>query len=925
MGLAAVCALTLPKLAFIDVIGRPTPFLLYFAAILAAAWTGGLRAGLAVTALSAAIGAFVFIPHPLASFWGKTLPQLGFFTVEGLAISYLMSRFARQQLDASSAAREQQAAADKLRVVLEGLGEGITVQDATGKLVFVNELAATLCGCASPDEMMELAARDLVERFEMFDLDGKPFGPDKLPNRRLYAGEGPSEPVDIRFRARAGGADRYARVRANALTDEQGKIRFVVNFFSDVTELFWHEAELHVSREWLQTALRSIGDAVIATDERGRVNLMNPVAEALTGFSIDAALGQPLSAVFRIIDEDSREPVESPVDRVIREGKIVGLANHTLLIRSDGSEIAIDDSAAPIHRQGGTLQGVVLVFRDVDEKRAKERRTAFLERATRELSSSLDYKATLATVARLAVPNMADWCAVDILEDGDVKRLAVAHVDPAKVEWVHEVERRYPPDPNAKNGVANILRTGRAEMLAEIPRSLLEAAARDDEHRRIIEMLDLRSYIGVPLLRDGKAFGAITLVMAGSKRRYGADDLAAAVALADRASVAVENARLFREAEHARSDAVLANRTKDEFLAILGHELRNPLAPIRAALDLIRLRRDDNHEREHAVIERQVEHVQRLIGDLLDVARITRGRLDLAQEQVDIAQAVADARELVWPGGKVPDQTLTLDVPGDLRVEGDPPRLAQIFANLLANAAKYTPKGGHIAVEGRRVTERVEVRVRDDGIGISPEMLQHVFELFVQAPQAIDRARGGLGLGLAIAHGLTSAHGGTIAAHSQGANCGAEFLVSLPACAASASAEVTAPVAAPRPAPARILIVDDNRDALELMGELLAQLGHTPIIASTPGEALTVAARGAPEFALLDIGLPEMDGYELGLRLRALPGLNALHLIALTGYGQDHDRESSAAAGFVAHLVKPVDLDELFRTMDTLRKDSRKS
>jgi CheY-like chemotaxis protein len=318
------------------------------------------------------------------------------------------------------------------------------------------------------------------------------------------------------------------------------------------------------------------------------------------------------------------------------------------------------------------------------------------------------------------------------------------------------------------------------------------------------------------------------------------------------------------------------------------------------------------------VIERQVEHVQRLIGDLLDVARITRGRLVLAKEDVDIARALADARELVWPAGKTPDQTVALDVPGGLCVHGDPLRLAQIFANLLSNAAKYTPKGGHIAVDARRVAERIEVRVRDDGIGIAPETLQHVFELFVQAPQAIDRARGGLGLGLAIAHGLASAHGGTISAHSQGTNRGAEFIVSLPACDGGRNTTRAAPVEAPRPPSARILIVDDNRDALELMAELLAQLGHTPIVASAPAEALAVAASATPEFALLDIGLPGMDGYELGRRLRTLQGLEQIRLIAVTGYGQDSDRERSAAAGFVAHLVKPVVLDDLLRTMDEL-------
>jgi signal transduction histidine kinase len=333
---------------------------------------------------------------------------------------------------------------------------------------------------------------------------------------------------------------------------------------------------------------------------------------------------------------------------------------------------------------------------------------------------------------------------------------------------------------------------------------MLAAAARDEEHRRIIEQLELRSYIGVPLMYEEKPFGVITLVMAESKRRYGAEDLKMARSLADRASTAVEHARLFRAAERARHDAMRANRAKDEFLAMLGHELRNPLAPIRTALDLMRHRPGEDHRREYGVIERQVDHVLRHVDDLLDVSRITRGRIELSREPVLLVTAVERAFEMLWPGGTKPEQHVAIEVSRDLVVHADPIRLAQIMANLLSNAAKYTPGGGHIWVEGRHVEDKIELRVRDDGMGIGPETLEHVFDIFVQEPQALDRAHGGLGLGLAIVRGLVAAHDGTVAAHSAGISNGAEFVVTLPTYDAERESARDVAPKSPRPEPTRI-------------------------------------------------------------------------------------------------------------------------
>jgi PAS domain S-box-containing protein len=684
--------------------------------------------------------------------------------------------------------------------------------------------------------------------------------------------------------------------------------------FRDVTERQRQQDALGVSREWLSTALRSIGDAVITTDVRGKITFCNPAATELTGWSAESAEGRPLSEVFAIIDERTRAVVKNPVETVLQRGSVVDLANGTLLVRRDGTEIAIADRAAPIKSTSGELAGVVLVFRDVTEERRELERREFLARAMLELNASLDYEKTLATIARLAVPSIADWCAVDIVDNGRLRRLAVAHVDPAKVQHVLEIQRRYPNDENANSGAYKVLRTGRAEHVRRIPAEMLEAVARDAEHLALIRSLELHSYIGVPMLQGTTTLGVITLVMAESKREYDEKDLALVTALADRSAVAVENARLFRAAEQARSEAVLANRAKDDFLAILGHELRNPLAPIVTALELMEQRRGQDSERERRVIERQVKHVVRLVDDLLDVARIVRGGITLARELVAVEDVVDRAVELASPLLQERQHTLVRRVPPGLTLVGDAVRLTQVLTNLLTNAAKYTEPRGRIEIGVDSDPNSVTFRIADTGMGIAPEMLSRIFDMFVQAPQAIDRAQGGLGLGLTIVQSLVRLFGGSVRAHSNGPGQGSEFVVNLPNRILSAVQKppVERPSAtATSAARARILVVDDNQDALEMLVEALGILGHEAHGAVDANAALELAERVRPNLALLDIGLPVMDGYELGGRLKSLPGLDGIKLVALTGYGQSSDREKSSAAGFAAHLVKPVELQAI--------------
>lgn len=889
-----------------------------------------------------------------------------------------------------------------------------------------------------------------------------------LPDQELQEASAKGRFEDEGWRLRKDGSRFWANVIITALRNQSGEVRGFLKITRDLTErkrseenarrLLEEEAgrraaqasaleaqraqrEERRQREQLHVTLTSIGDAVIVTDVHGNVTFLNPVAETLTGWKAEEAAGQPIIAVFHIVNEDTREPVDNPVDTVIREGSTVGLANHIVLISKDGREIPIDDSGAPIRGEEGTIVGAVLVFRDVTEARratdarlhlaavveysedaifsknfdgtvlswnraaqqlygytademigqpasllfpvdradelpalmerlkrgeriahfetvrvrkdgkrvdisltispirsasgkivaasaiarditASKRQESglrFLAGASKLLAELLDVSSTLQRVAGLAVPQFADWCAVDLLNpDGSLQRVAVAHVDPAKVQLAHTLHRRYPADPAAPLGMLNILRTGKSELLSEIPDSLLKDAAADDELLGILRELGLRSYIGVPLAVRGKMLGVITFVAAESGRQYGAADLKLAEDLAQRAAIAIENAQLYSELRE-------GDRRKDEFLAMLAHELRNPLAPIRSALQVMKTAgaNAETVEQAREVTERQVQHLVRLVDDLLDVSRIMRGRIELRKQPVELAAVIARAIETAQPMLDSQHQQLVLTVPSDpLWVEADPTRLAQVVSNLVHNAAKFSEPSSHIALSAERNGTDVVLRVRDEGAGIRGDLLPHIFDLFVQGDRSLERSQGGLGIGLTVVRELIESHGGTITVHSEGPGKGSEFVVRLPALreaprqmpSDSDEGDRPAPVSASR----RILVVDDNVDAAESIAVLLGLWGYEVQLAHNGPEALRAAEKYQPEVIVLDIGLPEMSGYEVAQRLQQDPYSKKAVLVAVTGYGQEDDRRRSRAAGFDYHLTKPVDPSALQQLLASL-------
>jgi PAS domain S-box-containing protein len=794
------------------------------------------------------------------------------------------------------------------------------------------------------------------------------------------------------------------------------------------------QERLHEHREWLRVTLASIGDAVIATDTQGRVTFLNGVAADLTGWKPEKAQGQPLEAVFRIVNEQARQPVENPVEKVLREGVVVGLANHTVLIARDGTERPIDDSAAPIRDGSGQMIGVVLIFRDVTEQRRAEQelrqsetelsdffenatvglhwvgpdgiilranqaelnmlgysreeyvgrsiadfhadqdvicdilkqlqagkkladyparlrckdgslkdvlidssvlwrdgqfihtrcftrdvtqrkrseQTArFLADASAALAVIVDFDSTLQKVASLAVPYFADWATVDLAKnDGTLRRVAVAHVDPGKVELAHELHRRFPPDPAAPQGVWNILRTGQAEMVQQITDELLGQAIQDKERLRIVRELGLKSYIGVPLKVRDKLLGVLSFIAAESGHLYDDMDLAVAKDLADRAAIAIENSHLYRELRD-------ADRRKDEFLATLAHELRNPLAPIRNGLQILRLSgaNDETVVEVHSIMERQLDQMIRLIDDLMDVSRITRNKLELKKQRMELAVVIQNAVETSRPLIDQDGHELSVWLPPDpVHLNADPTRLAQVFSNLLNNSAKYTEPGGRISLVAEVLGDEVAVRVRDNGVGIPAEAMPRLFQMFSQVDCNMERAQGGLGIGLTLVRRLAEMHGGRVEAHSDGPGKGSEFVVRLPVLkpdrvSSRTPATDDGPVAAS--VKRRILIVDDNHDSAMSLGMMLKLLGNETHTAHDGLSAVTAADQLRPDIILLDIGLPKLNGHDACRRIREQPWSNGTVIVALTGWGQEEDRRRSQEAGFNHHLVKPVEMAAL--------------
>ncbi|HEX2673161.1 MAG TPA: GAF domain-containing protein [Polyangiaceae bacterium] len=679
---------------------------------------------------------------------------------------------------------------------------------------------------------------------------------------------------------------------------------------------------------------------------------------------------------------------------------------------------------------------------EVERKRlAVERRSnarvRLLSEISETLSLSLKIEEKLQVIAKLIVPEQADWCVIDLVDGQDIRRVAIEHRDPAKVDRGLANAARYRPKVGDGSPIAGAIAQGKPHFFPRVSADMLKASARDAEELQEFLSEPVVSALVMPLVVGSQCIGVLSLITSDCGRVYDQEDVAFARELTRRAGTSISNARLrsalegeraklrmvfeqapfplgvFEGPEHrivlanskwealvrrpltvgmplgdavpelraqnvlvmhdrafagetvvhdeiplelivhgkphlyyfhvvmqplrnafgdidghvtmaldvterklarvelesARRAAEAASRAKDEFLAMLGHELRNPLAPIVSALQLMDLEGADQLSRERNVIARQVQHLTRLVDDLLDVSRIVKGQFELRTSVTELSSVVARALESTGPLFEQQPRFLEVAVPeSGLPLEVDAQRMAQVLSNLLVNAVRYSDKGARVSIVATRVEGEVLITVSDSGIGIRPEMLGRIFELFVQEQQASDRALGGLGLGLAIVKSVVTLHGGSVFAESDGPGSGSKFSIRLPL-AVNSEARPSERVRATVPQasrPLRILVVDDNEDAADLWALTLEAAGQVVRTAYEGSGALRELQEFNPDAAVLDIGLPGMDGYELAQRIRQERA--DIRLVALTGYGQQNDLERSRAAGFDAHLVKPAEL-----------------
>ncbi len=535
-------------------------------------------------------------------------------------------------------------------------------------------------------------------------------------------------------------------------------------------------------------------------------------------------------------------------------------------------------------------------------------RSAFLAEASARLTS-LDYEQNLEGIANLVVPRFADWCVIDLLDAGELRRIAVAHVDPEKVEFARDLHRRYPPRRDAAQGPWRVVTTGTPELHEHIDNAAMDRGAFDAEHLQMLREVGLRSVMLVPLGRGADGFGVLTFVIAGSDRQYDRTDLEFAQELARRASYAIENARLYRQAQD-------ANRAKDEFLAALSHELRTPLNAILGWASILRARPDGAMERGLDVIYRNAKVQTQLVEDLLDASRIVSGRMSIDLRDTPLRPIVEAAIESIVPQAAEKEIELVTTLPGHgLMIRGDSARLQQVFWNVLSNAVKFTPRAGRVTVTVETTASEVMLHITDTGAGIRPEMLPSIFDRFRQADASSTRLYRGLGLGLTLSRQLTEIHGGRIAAISPGPSLGATFTIALPLVdrAAARPARLATHAAPTALNGLRILAVDDDPDSLDVLTSIL-RLHHAVVFAATSAvEALETLRRERPDVVISDIAMPEHDGYWLMHQIRRLieEGAPAVRCVALTAFANAAARERALAAGFSAHLSKPFDPDEL--------------
>ncbi|MEH2285522.1 MAG: PAS domain S-box protein [Nostoc sp.] len=720
------------------------------------------------------------------------------------------------------------------------------------------------------------------------------------------------------------GEYRYMNIRGVPILDETGEIREWVGMCVDITERKQAEAKLRESEACFRLLAENSTDIISRHTVDGILLYVSPACYTVLGYQPEELVGH---ASHELVHPDDlvQMAINYPVSGDLPDiYTITHRARH-----QEGHYIWLEATVRAIRdRQTQEILEMQASSRDITERKQVEEEQRFLAEASGILATSFDYETTLAGLARLAVPEIADWCLVDIIcENQLVRRVAAAHANPGKQELLEQLQN-YPPDLAQTAGVAEVIRTGKSQITDLISDEQMQGLSHNASHLKILQELNLTSGMSVPLIVRGRVLGAMTLV-SSSNRRYDTKSLMLAEELAGRAAIAVDNARLYEAQQTARKAAENANRIKDEFLAVLSHELRSPLNPILGWAKLLQTKKLDEKTIPQALktIERNAKLQAQLIEDLLDISRILQGKLSLNIYPVDLTSVISAAMETVRLSVEAKSIEMHISLEPSLgQVLGDSSRLQQIVWNLLSNAVKFTPEGGRVDIRlsscPKSNSNSALIQVSDTGIGIDPNFLPYVFEYFRQENSTTTRKFGGLGLGLAIVRHLVELHGGTVQVESEGEDQGATFTVRLPLI--QNQLEIKQDSSDSEPSSnlngVKILVVDDDTDTRDFIVFLLEQYGANVTAVTSANEALAALAQSLPDILLSDIGMPEVDGCMFMRQLRMLPPEQGgqIRAIALTAYAGEMNAQQVLTAGFDKHIAKPVEPAELIDAIANL-------
>jgi signal transduction histidine kinase/CheY-like chemotaxis protein len=652
------------------------------------------------------------------------------------------------------------------------------------------------------------------------------------------------------------------------------------------------------------------GIAIFSADRK--LLYMNPAMKSVAGGS-DKSIGGALEDLsrrhrLRMKDGEPIDPRDFPIERAFAGEETRD--EPFLYIAPNGRTVWLSISCLRVTAEDGALQHVVIAVSNISDRKIREDRLRFMVESGKILSLTADFHKRLTQKARLAVPLLADWCAIDLVSGKSTERVVTIHQKQDMLDFLKEYYQKYPPDPSSPNSIYNAIKQQSPRFFPVVTDDLLRSFAQSPEHFADLKRLQLKSVLIVPIVSRGKGLGALTLAYAESGRTYTEDDLQFFKEFCAHLGVVIDNARLY-EAIKKRDGA------KDLFLASLSHELRNPLAPIKSSLEILKMKDAPPELREEFdVIEHQFDHMARLLNDLLEVTRFTHSKISLSLTPVDL-RVVVD-RALKSSGTFLENADVTLhrsfaDEP--IYVHADETRIEQAVTNLMSNAAKFTPAGGSIWVDVEQEQGRACIRIKDNGAGIHADDLPNIFNMYYQGASTRDQASTGLGIGLLLVHRIISLHQGAIEARSEGPGKGSEFVISLPTLEGAAFTYGQAVQPAAAAAGKRILIVDDNIQAADSLAKLLSKVGARAKTLYSGEE--TLSHELAPyDVIFLDVGMPRIDGYQIAEALRRR-GITT-PLVALTGYGMADDKKRAHGAGFSAHLTKPIGLKELSETIAAL-------